>query len=518
MIPVTWRRTDPPALPIEARYCTLALFGGLTEKKPMTEPAALSAPMSRAASVRKRVLVAYSASSTHAATTRDYLESLSRYMDAEVRFVHATHGAVMDFHIAEFDAVFHSYCARLPYPGYLSDSYLAALKSFKGPKVAALQDEYERTNDLKAAIKDLGFDAVLTCMPPDLAARIYPPEEFPGVEFVRVLSGYVPENAAELARFAAPLRDRKIIVGYRGRDLGARYGTLGFDKAEIGRRMRAACDARGIECDISSDEGSRIYGDEWWAFLGSCRATLGAESGSDLFDYDGSIERKFKELSEELGRKPTHEEFFPLVRDLETGIGMGQISPRVFEAAALKTPLILLRGRYSEVVRAEEHYIPLERDYSNIDHVLDRVANLDALEAMAERTWRHLIGSGAFAFRGFAKQVDALVDRILLHKGGARPSLCAGRKSDTSVIAPADDAALAERPTAAPMNSDRLFLKLAQIEIGKSHAEIKRLHHSYGAHIKWQDGLISELKSDLTAARRSLPARAFVRLRKFLRL
>ena len=41
--------------------------------------------------------------------------------------------------------------------------------------------------------------------------------------------------------------------------------------------------------DIEVDDRHRIYGPDWYRFVGSVRATLGTESGANVFDFDGSI-------------------------------------------------------------------------------------------------------------------------------------------------------------------------------------------------------------------------------------
>jgi len=53
----------------------------------------------------------------------------------------------------------------------------------------------------------------------------------------------------------------------------------------------------------------------------------------------------------------------------EKEISMGQISPRVFECALMRTPMVLFRGRYSDAIAPDEHYISLEKDFSNVELV-----------------------------------------------------------------------------------------------------------------------------------------------------
>jgi hypothetical protein len=235
-----------------------------------------------------------------------------------------------------------------------------------------------------------------------------------------VLTGYVPDYLAGQSR-SRLLGERPITLGYRGRDLSARYGRLAFDKYEIGRRMREICLERGISHDIAMDEESRIYGPAWFDFIASCRAMLGSESGANVFDFDGSLERKYCEATAANGgRRPSYDEFLPLVAEREREIDMGQVSPRVFECAAQMTPIVLFEGRYSNVVVPHEHYIPLRKDFSNVDEVLARLADTEALEAMATRAYRDLVESGRFGYRAFVRRVDDIVAEELERRSPAR--------------------------------------------------------------------------------------------------
>jgi hypothetical protein len=357
------------------------------------------------------MLVAYSMASTHVQTTLDYLLALKCHMSCDVDYVHVTHGAVMGFDFSAYDVVFHNYCARLCFEGYVSSSYRDALRAFRGLKVLAVQDEYDNTNLLKSAIKELGFHVVLTCVPQSSLEHVYPRAEFPGTRFETVLTGYVSDDAASgrAGARAKPLAERPIVIGYRGRDIGAKYGQLGFDKYEIGRRMREICEARGIPNDIAMDEGSRIYGPAWFDFVGNCRAMLGSESGSNLFDFDGSIRLTNNRMSAALGRPVTYTEFRAEIGDREDKVSMGQVSPRIFECAAMLTPMVLFRGEYSGVVEPDRHYIALEKDFSNVDEVLARLEDLPALEAMARRAHEDLVASGEYSYRAFGRRLRGII-------------------------------------------------------------------------------------------------------------
>jgi hypothetical protein len=369
-----------------------------------------------------RLLVAYGNSSNYVNTTAEYLNSLQA-SGLDVRYVHVTHNATLDFDINDFDVLFQSYCARMPFVNFepadcfVSPDYQAKLKEFRGLKLLAVQDEYDRTDNLRKAIAAFRFDAVFTAVPEEGQEFVYPKAMFPQTEFIRVLTGYVPEGLEKHSRKTVPLAERPIAVGYRGRELPAYYGRLAFEKGEIGRRMKTECEARGIPHDIDVTEQSRFYGEAWYEFLGRCRTTLGSESGSNVFDFDSSIGERYRRIAKERGVVPKYEEFRTYTDGIENQISMGQISPRIFEASAMRTPLILHTGSYSGIVRPDEHYIELKNDFSNLDAVFGRLEDLEGLERMAHRAYEDLVRSGTFSYLQFGKFIGETAGRLAESRG-----------------------------------------------------------------------------------------------------
>jgi SAM-dependent methyltransferase len=434
--------------------------------------------------MRRRLLVAYSNVVRNVPTSDEYLRSFARFSNCEVSYLHVTNGAKIACELDDFDAVLNNYCARLVWPGLVSPDYIEKLRRFRGVKAMIVQDEYDWTNRLSDLIRDLGFHLVFTCVPAKFVEKIYPAEQFPNNRFVSVLTGYVPDDL-ELRTQSPPLRDRPITIGYRGRDIGARYGRLGFDKAEIARRMQAVCVERGISHDIEIAEEKRIYGEDWYFFIQSCRTMLGTESGSNVFDFDGSLAARYKEMTEALGRRPTYNEFEPYTAPLEGEIDMGQISARIFEGAALRTPLILFEGGYSGAISPGKHYLELKKDFSNLEEVLGRLDDLDALAAMADRAYDHLIASGNYTYRRFVKIVDeAIEDRILAL--GYRPP---GRKWRLpSAEFRSGSGADGEMPTWWP----RHWMHFEWLRLTDAHRDVLKLYYELHEH---HQALLAQYKS-----------------------
>lgn len=92
---------------------------------------------------------------------------------------------------------------------------------------------------------------------------------------------------------------------------------------------------------------------------------------------------------------------------------MNQISPRVFEAIVHKTALVLFEGTYSGIVKPDVHYIPLKKDFSNVDEVITKLQDDVYLEALTERAYTDIITSGRYSYRQFIKKFDQFLAQRL---------------------------------------------------------------------------------------------------------
>ncbi len=373
--------------------------------------AALVAGRSRAKS-RLNLLLLYDDGSIHVRTVSEHIEAIQKYSRHSVTLMPATgvlpgvdtHDATPDFGM--FDAVLVHYSIRISLDLHISASVARALTAYDGPKVLFVQDEYENTETARRWMERLGIDAVFTNVPLDQVERVYSRARFPRVDFLPTLTGYVPEDHS-LGGYAWPIADRTTLIGYRGRRLPHQYGQLGYEKCRIGLEMKRLASERGLPVDIEVDDAKRIYGNDWYAFLGSCRATLGTESGANVFDDDGSL----KTLAAAHADLPFAEfaRRFLVGRDGE--VTMNQVSPKIFEAIRLRTALVLFVGAYSGVVKPDVHYIPLEKDFSNIDEVFRKVQDVGYLEQLTARAYADVIEGGRYSYEAFVNGVDAYLDR-----------------------------------------------------------------------------------------------------------
>lgn len=361
------------------------------------------------------VLMLYDDGSTHVSTITEHLEGFRKHSRHRFFFLPATEfvgladaeGAELD--LSCYDAIAIHYSVRVSVPAHLSAGIAAAVAAYHGPKLLFAQDEYDNVETTRRWMERLGIDALFTNVPQESLDFVYPRDRFATVDFIPTLTGYVPEDPA-LDAFVTPMAERTLRIAYRGRSLPHQYGALGREKYTIGLDMRRLAAERGLAADIEVAEDKRIYGSDWYRFIGSARATLGTESGCNVFDFDGEL-RKLARENEEMPFEEFAERY---LKEHDGLVKMNQISPKIFEAIRLRTALVLFEGEYSGVVRPYEHYIPLKKDYSNLEDVLARLEDIAFLEAMTERAYRDVVATGRYSLRHFVEGVDDYLSRRAL--------------------------------------------------------------------------------------------------------
>jgi len=342
-----------------------------------------------------------------AATVREHIDSLIGFSRHHVRKVSILGDLPPRLDLDHFDVVIVHYSLIACHNSYVSAQARATLAAFRGLKAIFIQDEYRFVDATIAAMREIGIDLLFTCVPEPEIEKVYPQARLPGVTKVNVLTGYVPEHL--LDRPVQPYAERPIAVGYRARKVPAWLGELGYEKYEIGRIFRDDAAQDGLVLDISFREEDRLYGDEWIEFVCRCRAMLGVESGASVFDFSGDIQRN---VDDHVRRNPGVE--FPVLKelyfaDVDGKIGLNQISPRCFEAAALRTLLVMYEGDYSGRMQPWRHYVPLKKDHSNHAEVVAIIKDAARAGEIVEAAYRDVACNPQNTFRAFVAQFDEAV-------------------------------------------------------------------------------------------------------------
>ena len=368
-----------------------------------------------------RILLACNYDPANAATVCDHINAFPRYSRYDVHVLSRV-GEIFDgVDLDGFDAVVIHYSLALALETYVGPRSRRALAAFKGAKAVFIQDEYRFVNATLDVLEACGVDLVFTCLGPVEAARVYGQARNGQLRTQQVLTGYVPQWL--LSYPPAPLIARKTMVGYRGRTYPAWHGEQGREKIRIGQIFKRDAKRFGLSTDIAWSERSRLYGRDWLDFIRGCRAVLAVESGASVFDFDGAVSARsesFAALVERphpiaaLTRKATYE----TLRDRffagrEDKIDIAQISPRVFEAIALRTLVIAYPGRYSDVIEPWRHYIPLDKDHGNMAQVVAVLRDTDRVAEIIANAYAEVALNPAYSYAAMIDRFDTLLGDLM---------------------------------------------------------------------------------------------------------
>ncbi|NCG09575.1 MAG: hypothetical protein GWP33_00505 [Alphaproteobacteria bacterium] len=361
---------------------------------------------------------------SQAATVIEYLDAFTSFSSHDIYEVSMLHAFPTKLDLNKFDAIVTHYSLSLGpmIEHYLGPYLISQLKSFKGLKAAFLQDEYREIQTYWKHINELGIDVLFSCVPENEISKVYPIEKVPHLRVVNVLTGYVP--AKLLTKSVLPVSQRPIDVGYRTRQMPFWLGRLGHEKWFIAQELERRASSSNFKLDLSTREGDRLYGDAWTNFVASCRAVIGVESGASIIDFDGKLEHQVDDYVAANPRATFEEVSKKFLSPYEGSLKLHQISPRCFEAAALRTPMVLFEGGYSGVLEPERHFIVLKKDFSNFDDVVSKLKDNAFLQAMADRVYEEVARDPRWGYRSFIQRVDIALQNALNDRATVQAARC----------------------------------------------------------------------------------------------
>jgi hypothetical protein len=352
---------------------------------------------------------------TNAQTVRDHIDALRFKTGHRVRILSGADNFPSDLDLARFDVVIIHYGLVLSSELYVSASTREKLRQFAGVKIVFVQDEYRWVNRTIQALNYIRADALFTCVPEKEIEKVYAAAATPTIKKVNTLTGYVPANL--LRQPVLDYRDRPVEVGYRGRKLSGLFGETGQLKWTIVPGFLEAARPYQLACDLSYLESDRLYGSEWVEFLRSCRAVLGVESGTDVFDFTDELRQEIYQFEAENPDAP----FASIQEKFLSGhphiIPINQISPRCFEAAAMRCLMILYEGEYSGVLEPWRHYVPLKKDHSNIAEVVAVLRDQASWRSIVDCAYNEVACNPAWSYDSFADRVGQEMKSVFAQKG-----------------------------------------------------------------------------------------------------
>ena len=363
---------------------------------------------------KKNILIIYSCLSySLRATTWEHFNSFRYYSSERVFYLNLAYKKVPWYiKCHEFDLIiFHTLFFTSHWIGLEAFNKLLnkalVLKNVNTIKVMIPQDEFINSELYCDFIKKFKIKCVFSVAPENTWKNIYSNINFENVKIFHVLNGYLDDRKLPyIKRLSKSMNNRVIDIGYRtaGKPLYW-FGRHGFLKEDIAKVFLEKAPSKGLKIDISTENKDVVLGKAWYRFLANCKYTIGVESGTSMIDPSGSIKN---DVEKYLDNNPTasfeevESSCFP---HKDGSCNVFAVSPRHLEACATRTCQVLTKGEYGNILKPGKHYIELEKDFSNIDEVLDVINNDKERMRIINCAYNDIVLSGEYTNSKFVEVV-----------------------------------------------------------------------------------------------------------------
>jgi len=354
------------------------------------------------------ILLLHNHCSLHTGTVRDHITAFKDYSRHNICLLDTRAAAKLNTDFTNFDVVVIHYSISIVNNTLLPSALRAQIASFTGPKIHFIQDELRWVDNTTKSIAELGIQTIFTVVNKDVILKIYHSKIYENIRFEQTLTGFIPEHL--LDRDVPAYDQRPIDVSYRARKLPAWSGSFGQEKWQIGVNFLDDAKKYDLKCDIKSSEVSRIYGEDWINFVANSKAVLGTESGFSFIDFSGLVMPaidQYETDNPDLDFNVVKDKFLE-GRDGEITVHV--VSPRVFEAAALRTLMIMYPGDYSGCVTANRHYVPLLPDHSNMAEVVEILRDSTRAQQIIDNAYHEVALSPDWTHKSFIAHFDRVAD------------------------------------------------------------------------------------------------------------
>ena len=346
-------------------------------------------------------------------TIKDHLFSFRNFSNEHCFYVNVAYGVPKKILKIDFDLVIYHYTfttlktlGKKRFLKFLNK--ISILKNIGGFKIALPQDEYHFVEEISIFYKNFNVDMIFSVFTKRNLIdfeKLFPYEKT-GIKFYEsVLTGYASEAPKTIDLTTFSIKNKTIDLGYRARKLPYVYGNTGFNKWKISEAFLKYSNYKNLKLDISNQRKDELLGSNWTIFLKKCRCVLGTEGGVSVYDEIGDIEKKINAHLIINPKAKFHEIEKKFLLDDEAIMNYSMITPRVFEAVEAGACLVLLNGEYNGILKADYHYISVNKNFDNIDTVIEKIRDIDYCKKIAQNAYRDLIYSGNYSYSNFVKFV-----------------------------------------------------------------------------------------------------------------
>ena len=350
-------------------------------------------------------------------TMKESIFSFKNHLPGDIYLVNYINGQPIFLSNFRFDLIIIHYsllAIKFSNPKLLM-SFAEVIKKINGYKIAFPQDEYINSKYLNDFFKSIKLDRLYTLFHDKNDIRkVYTFHETSILNFQTVLPGYISYNMIKPEEEILPFEKRKIDIGYRARKNPFWLGQFSVRKWEIAERFLNSKREKKV-FDISTKPEDSILGEKWLDFIENCRFFVAVEGGASLLDKDGSIRKRVELYTQKNPNASFQKVFNKYLKKYDNKINYFQLTPRIFEAISRKSCLILMEGYYNGILVPNKHYIPLKKDYSNIEEVLEKLDDKEYVKKIIEISYRDIILSGKYSYEQHMKEIyNSLEDELII--------------------------------------------------------------------------------------------------------
>jgi hypothetical protein len=264
----------------------------------------------------------------------------------------------------------------------------AAFQARRGILMICFGNEYSRMRDKIGFAREVEAEYIVSQLPWKTAQWLY--ADCPRSQVLSCPAALNPRL------YRSSRVDRPIDIGFRGDLYEHQYALGDMERTEVLHRVQEEAARTGLATDI---QYLRYPREEWSRFLNRCKGIIGAESGTSYLERD---DRTREAVIGYLKAHPHHgfpEVFDRFFRQYPNPVSGKAISSRHFEPIGTKTCQILLEGHYNGILKPDEHYISIKKDYSNLAEAICRFRDEDYRRAMVERTYEYAVAEHTYRHR-----------------------------------------------------------------------------------------------------------------------
>lgn len=272
---------------------------------------------------------------------------------------------------------------------------IRSLQARKGKLLVFFGNEYNLMPEKIGFARDVGAEYIASQLPATSASWLYS-----DCTTSQVLHAPPALNPNLYRPGSSP---RPIDIGFRG---DAYRLTLGdTERSNLIRLFKDRGPQWGLVTDI---EFVRYHRTRWTAFLNQSKGIVGAESGTYYLEKDDRTQLAVEAYLEQAPQATFEDVYARFFKDYRNPVSGKAISSRHFEPIGTKTCQVLLDGQYNGILKADEHFICVRKDWSNISEVVRKLKDQEYREQMVNRTYDYVLAHHTYRHR-----VDALLKTIL---------------------------------------------------------------------------------------------------------